>query len=363
MAVMRGLASNIGGSPAQPPLRKDRVKRILVSRPNGRLGNLLLITPMLQEIEATFPDAKVDLFVKGELATVLFGKYPNVDRIIRLPKKPFSNLLRYAWAWLSLKRHRYDLVVNAVNYSSSGRLSTKFASSRHKFFGDMDGASQSKYINYKHIAKAPVYNLRSYLKSVGLPENNNRIAPPDLRLTADEIAEGQTELASLVGNDKKTICLFTYATGRKCYPPEWWTPFYERLLASYPDYNIVEVLPIENVSQIGFRAPSFYSSDIRRIGALIANTEAFIGADSGIMHLASASGAPVVGLFSASNSNVYRPYNKNSIAVNTESIDTNALLGIIDRVLAGKVVKLPSKSTVTGKESNSPFSASSSSFR
>jgi hypothetical protein len=38
----------------------------------------------------------------------------------------------------------------------------------------------------------------------------------------------------------------------------------------------------ENVSQIAFK-PTFYSKDIREIGAVIANTEIFIGADSGII--------------------------------------------------------------------------------
>jgi ADP-heptose:LPS heptosyltransferase len=65
--------------------------------------------------------------------------------------------------------------------------------------------------------------------------------------------------------------------------------FYDRLKAEYPNYNIIEVLPVENVSQIGFKAPTFYSKDVREIGALMANTEVFIGGDSGIMHLASAS--------------------------------------------------------------------------
>jgi predicted Rossmann-fold nucleotide-binding protein len=57
------------------------------------------------------------------------------------------------------------------------------------------------------------------------------------------------------------------------------------------------VLPVENVSQIGFKAPTFYSKDVREIGALMANTEVFIGGDSGIMHLASASKVSTVGLF------------------------------------------------------------------
>ena len=57
------------------------------------------------------------------------------------------------------------------------------------------------------------------------------------------------------------------------------------------------MLSIENISMIQFRAPTFYSKDIRQIGSLIANTEVFIGADSGIMHLASSSQTPTVGLF------------------------------------------------------------------
>jgi muconolactone delta-isomerase len=68
------------------------------------------------------------------------------------------------------------------------------------------------------------------------------------------------------------------------------------LKAEYSNYNIIEVLPVENVSQIGFKAPTFYSKDVREIGALMANTEVFI--DSGIMHLASASKVST-GLFPA----------------------------------------------------------------
>ena len=47
----------------------------------------------------------------------------------------------------------------------------------------------------------------------------------------------------------------------------------------------------------------------------------FIGADSGIMHLASASQTPTVGLFSITNTNKYEPYNENSFSVDTNDND------------------------------------------
>ena len=38
----------------------------------------------------------------------------------------------------------------------------------------------------------------------------------------------------------------------------------------------IEVLPVQNVSQLHYAIPSFYSKDVREIGSLIANTDLFI---------------------------------------------------------------------------------------
>ena len=39
----------------------DAIKKILVCRPNHRLGSLLLLQPLVQELESTFPNSKIDL--------------------------------------------------------------------------------------------------------------------------------------------------------------------------------------------------------------------------------------------------------------------------------------------------------------
>ena len=71
------------------------------------------------------------------------------------------------------------------------------------------------------------------------------------------------------------------------------------------------------------------SKDIREIGSVIANTEIFIGADSGIMHLASASLAPTLGLFAVTKSDVYAPYGGGSRAVNTQETTIEKLIEIV----------------------------------
>jgi ADP-heptose:LPS heptosyltransferase len=140
-------------------------------------------------------------------------------------------------------------------------------------------------------------------------------------------------LDELVPGSRRTICLYTYATGAKIYPPSWWEELYERLQKRWPEYNIIELLPVENVSQLSFRIPSLYSKDLRLIGSFLANTAIFIGADSGMMHLASASGVPTVGLFKTTNMEVYAPYNDHSVGVNTDRVGMEGCLHAIKTIL------------------------------
>ena len=332
----KGLTKNIGSSHKNQKIdfsKSVEIKRILISRPNHRLGNLLLITPLVQDVIATFPDCKIDLFVKGGLAPIIFENYKNINYIIELPKKPFKNLIDYFKVWIKIKKQKYDIVINVDKNSSSGRLSAQFANAKYKFFGEPDQDMQLAHNDYEHIAKYPIYEFRSFLTKLGFEFTEKPVPSLDLKLSAWEITEGKKTVEEIVKNDKKTISIFTYATDDKCYSELWWEEFYQRLLTEYPEYNIIEILPVENVSQIGFKAPSFYSKDIREIASVIANTELFIGADSGIMHLASSSQTPTVGLFSRSNNNKYEPYNNNSVAINTNKGNIEDWITIINNVL------------------------------
>ena len=55
-----------------------QVKKVLVSRPNHRLGNNLLLTPLITEISEIFPNAEIHIFTKGGLADVVFENYKDV---------------------------------------------------------------------------------------------------------------------------------------------------------------------------------------------------------------------------------------------------------------------------------------------
>lgn len=334
--VMHKLTKGVGSSYSEPEkgsvIQKD-VKKVLIVRPNHRLGNQLLLTPIVQEVVETFPGCEIDLFVKGGVAHPVFQNYSHVKQIIKLPKKPFNNLLKYIAVWFKIKAKRYDLVINGDKDSSSGRLLTQLSRARLKVFGDVHEEITEKYNDYEHISKYPIYNLRHFLDKIGLKKNQNPLPVLNIKLDEDEIAKGKSILDGIVKNNKKTICIYTNATGHKCYSETWWNTFYRRLLKEYPDYNIIEMLPIENISKINFKAPNFYSKDIREMGAIINNTSIFIAADNGVMHLASASLTPTVGFFSHTNPKVYGPYGNGSLALHTNHTNIEDWINAIDQIL------------------------------
>lgn len=312
------LTAKIGSTKSDSRIltNQENIKSILVSRPNHRLGNLLLITPLLQALESNFPNARVDIFVKGNLASILLKKYKQIDQIIALPKNHFGQLPSYLAAWFKIRKKKYDLVVNAVPSSSSGRLSTKLARADYKIFGDKINNVSSLDQGHHHIAKHPVYCLRNtILKNSSIA--TKAIPSISLKISRNEIEKGKIILEKIVGSHKKILAIFTYATGEKCHSKVWWNDFYKALRNEFPEHTILEILPKEKVSQIDFKALTYYSKDLREMCSVIANTEAFIGADSGIMHLAVASKVPVIGLFNITNAQKYGPYGGQNMAIDT----------------------------------------------
>ncbi len=337
-AVLKSLTKGIGQSVSELNLtikNPSEIKKILVIRPNHRLGNLLLITPIIQEITNHFPDAKIDLFVKGGLAPLVFKNYHQFDKFIELPKKPLNELGKYLKGWLKIKTNRYDMVINTIEGSSSGRISTQLAKAKFKFFGDSDSEFVMQFPDHGHISKFPVYNFRGFLQKSGFKIFDSPVPDLDIKLSNTELALGNQLLKELVKNEQKTICLFTNATGDKIYDSIWWEDLYKRLLIEFPNFNIIELLPVEKTSQLDFKLPTYFNSDVRISGSLIANTAIFIAADSGMMHLSSAVNAPTVGFFKVTDTVLYAPYNGKSMAFDTNNSNIEDWIASIKDILLG----------------------------
>jgi ADP-heptose:LPS heptosyltransferase len=321
------------------PFEKPVIKRVLICRPNHRLGNLLLMTPIIQDITAHFPDCEIDLVLKGNMGSHILKEYPQVNRIIALPRKPAKELFNYLNIFLGVKSRSYDLSINIDPGSSTGAMLTNISNARYKIFRPYEEQMQGELpTDFKHMAQINVYTFRYFLKLNFNIDTPGPVPTLSIKLTPEELSRGkQVVQDTFSDSNKKVISIFTYATGTKCYSKEWWADFSKALEARVGTaYNILEILPVENVSQVDFKYPSFYSKDIREIAAVISNTTLFIGADSGIMHLASTAQIPIVGLFSITREYMYKPYGNGSFSLNTDQLSVGEMMDEIVNTLSRK---------------------------
>lgn len=93
------------------------VKRFLIIQ-TAFLGDVILATPLVEELKRLFPDAQIDVLVKKGNESLL-SSHPKINRVYLLDKskgkwKNIYQLIR------SFRKNHYDLLINLHRFASSG---------------------------------------------------------------------------------------------------------------------------------------------------------------------------------------------------------------------------------------------------
>lgn len=329
--------------------KPEAVRRIVVLRPNHRIGNTLLLTPLMQELEARFPHARIELVTAGGVARAVFARYPTVTALHAFPAKSYQHPGKVLGLLWQLRRESYDLAIDPTLRSRAGRFLLRFVRARRRIgyaWGErgkdqvltdaVDPASAPA-----HHAEIPVYLLQSALfptPADGAPTPAVR-RPMDIRLSEAERRDGARELEAVFGESqtgqRPTLGLFAHATGAKCLPPEWWRQLVQCLQARAPAVRLVEFLPEDARSRLDGIVPGTFTPQLRMLGAKLAATSLVVIADGGVMHLADAAGASVLALFRTTAPSQYGPRRAGSESVPATDVSAEAIAAHISaRLLA-----------------------------
>lgn len=298
----------------QGALSRAGIQRVLVCRPNHRLGNTLLVTPLMAELEHHFPGAEIDVLGAGLAPCSVYRGYTAVGDIHRLDRRAIRHPIATLKVLRSLRKKHYDLVIDAASGSSSGRLIAALVHARHQLGVDHVRAGVPP-----HMAARPVHALRWALGvDTALP-----VPTMDLRLSAPELACGHATLRRVLGmsaSDPGTpvVAIFPNATGAKQYGEAWWNAFLGELKARVAPLSIVELVAADGQSRVSNRYPTYFTSDPRKLAAFIDAAGLYISADCGVMHLASATTATTIGLFNTTDLRRYAPYGGMNVGFWTE---------------------------------------------
>jgi ADP-heptose:LPS heptosyltransferase len=331
-----GLFGGVGRDLCEPgQLPAQGIYRVLICRPNHRLGNALLISPLLAEVEALYPGAEIDIITGGHAASMLFAHRFQLGRIFSLPPRIARHLWFSASLLRALRGKSYDLAIDACDGSQSGRLLLAMVRARYKV-GLPDElvnphSAWHALVRPEHFAQRGVYLLRMARSGVSAPP----YPPLSLPLTTAELHEGKAMLARVLGepaasavpagagaaDTRPVLGLFANATGAKRYDTAWWRSFVAALQGLRPDWRIVDLVADHGRSQLDDAFAAYYTRDLRRLGGVIANLDAYISGDCGVMHLAAACGTPTLGLFSVTSASKYGPYGPGNLALDTRRLD------------------------------------------
>ena len=309
-AELLSAPASAAGSPAQ----RYAGATILICRPNTRLGNALLMTPLVEEIEATLPGARVEILTACPSAPEVFQEFPSVTRVHQLPFRGFHHPLRHLSTLARVRRARYDILIDPSPRSWTARFLTRHMAAGLKLgfsrAGKADGVDVSvPFVGAPvHMGDYPVYLLRRGI--FGLDDTAARAETPKLtiRLTDAERLAGQEEIRRVLGAGAPgpVVAVAAHATGAKQFSVDWWRRMIASLEPHRPAPRVIEIRPPNGVAALS-ELPAYYSRRVRQVAAVLEAAACFVCADSGLMHLGAATDATTVGLFKVTDPRLYVP--------------------------------------------------------
>jgi len=279
---------------------KEEVKRILVIRINYRIGNMLFTTPMVQQLQREFPDAKIDIIVGAPFTKVLFSGFKNVENIYDFSRELLKQPLKMFSYIRELRQNDYDVVININGGSTSDRIATMLAKAKYKVafcsehnYTPANICVKREDMHINHEALIPIELMKVFDVT---PDYDLKM---NIALSEQELQEGKKELQKLLADKKsnRVVAIFRNARHDKLIEDSWWQEFVLKLQEYDKEIVFVDILSPDIPHKLQDDMVEYSNKNLRKLAAFMANLDAFICADTGPMHLASASGVPTIALF------------------------------------------------------------------
>jgi len=333
----RGLRSILKKVLRIPPLALEdfdgkSVSKILVVRQDSRLGNIILMTPLLSGLAAAFPGARVDVLVSEGFEDVL-ENHEAVGRVVAFRKsRARLSPLWFLKFLFMIRGEGYDLAIDVSDgrhFSFNNVLLTSLSGARYRYGYDREDAS--RFLNLTvpvppegtHMADA-LFRLVSYLA----PETGE--FPMSYTVTEEDGSFARQWLDECgIGGFDSFFVVHPGGRGKKQWGAANFAELIDRLTSKLGVRMVVIGGPAEDevMDELSERAESPFEilQDITvgQMAAVIERCDLFISNDTGPMHLAAALGKPVIGIFVSSDYRVYGPRGEKSrIVVRSEGKPT-----------------------------------------
>jgi len=284
--------------------------KVLVRATNW-VGDAVMSVPALEAIRGRWPEAEIAVLARAWVAELYRGQ-DYADRIIVFDHKGrHRGALGVERLSSELRREAFDSAVLLQNAFEAAWLAWRAGiRERIGYARDARGWLLTQRVAVPLPGEIPPHESCYYLELLRRAGWIERLVPAtQIRLRIDpaerERAIGALERAGARPGAVRIALAPGAAYGSaKCWPPERFARLADRLIADF-DADVILFGPLseramaERVVAAMQRRPVVLVGQTRigELPALFASCQLFIGNDSGAMHVAAASGVPVVGIF------------------------------------------------------------------
>ncbi|MBI4583164.1 MAG: glycosyltransferase family 9 protein [Planctomycetes bacterium] len=306
------------------PLDPNTIRKILIIRTSA-LGDVIHVLPSLAALKELFPRARISWLVEPLGAALLQG-HPLLHRLFVLERKRWRKRLRSPAQWPvllreaagflgSLRRERFDLVIDFQGNFRSGFLALASGSGRRLSFHPSDCREPGGWIFATHRAPPAPALENKVLKNLHLVRGlgwSGGCPPPLLPIPQEDLRWAEQLLETLPATGP--VILFHPAVSAfgmlKQWPAEHFRALWDRLREHFDARIIITWGPgerpfAEAIDRATIAPPT---EKLFQLAALVARSALVVAADTGCLHLAAACGTPLVGLYGPKNPRVYGPY-------------------------------------------------------
>jgi heptosyltransferase-2 len=325
------LSRNIGLVPSVARVHPEMVKKVLVIRTDA-IGDIILTTPLVKAAKTCLPRASLTFLVSDECRDLIKG-VPGCDRVIGYrPRRGLAGLVSWWEMARILRKEGYDLVLalphGSLNIAAWARFTgaNQRVGYRSRGFGWLFSHTLPDERGEK--VKHEVENCLELLRFVGLaPDESSKPLYVNLdpkvkksvkRYLSEKGIEAGKERIVLIHPGSRTTWVR--------WPPERFAQVADRLQARRDVRTVIVGGPGEEPvsdSVTGrMKSPALDLTgrlSLVELAALASISRLFIGHSTGSMHLAAATGIPVVAIFGPTSPTDHierwRPYSAEGVVV------------------------------------------------
>jgi heptosyltransferase-2 len=284
--------------------------KILVRVPNW-VGDAVMAIPAMETIRRARASDEICILARPAVAE-LFSGQPFTNRILRYDfRASHGGWLGREKLVTELRKEKFEIAVLLQNAFEAAWLAWRAGiPERIGYARDARGPLLTKAIRVPQDGEIPRHESHYYLellRRAGWSETAP-VVPP-IRLVVADAASATAESVLRGAGARENSWRCAIAPGAsygaaKCWPPERFALLADRLISECGADVIFFGTPgekgIADRIRSNMKSPAISlvgETSMRDLAALFASCSAFIGNDSGAMHVAAAAGLPVIGIF------------------------------------------------------------------